>query len=510
MKRNFLLFILALALCAVLPGFAGAQVIDMEDAHLKFNYPDSWLVVSPQLAQVYDPLLAQAGIDGYALSEELEKLGVLSRAYSESFTQYMSVMTRTDDLAQDIYDIDGMTEEQKRTLRRRAENNQLWETTGYRAQDVEWHKENGAYWLYIHYIKTYADAQVGRGVRYITVRNGMYVMLDWQLDEGRFTNRDLSRFRERIHDLAIEEIADAPMRSTRIEAQIPAETTTSELIIEGSSTPGATIVAEAPGANGEMELLSVIQAGSSGKFSMLVPLEEEGHYDIVLTAGADGMIDSSVSGSVTYSAKTLPVSLSGIEDGGVHTVTEDETKLTGQSLAGVQMQLVTPYGVSKKRAGGDGTFSFELTTKEEGEYRYTLILDKEGYDQRRFPFTLVRVMTDDQERVAIRKQAEKISYKQLQKNLDENQGKVMNLYGPVTQVSAGSGGTTFVRMQFNKAADGTWYNPVVIVAPEDMGAKVGDMITAVVTVAGVFEEQDASGEPLMIPRFELVFVDKVE
>jgi len=36
------------------------------------------------------------------------------------------------------------------------------------------------------------------------------------------------------------------------------------------------------------------------------------------------------------------------------------------------------------------------------------------------------------------------------------------------------------------------------------------MITAVVTVAGVFEEQDSSGEPLMIPRFELVFVDKVE
>jgi len=86
----------------------------------------------------------------------------------------------------------------------------------------------------------------------------------------------------------------------------------------------------------------------------------------------------------------------------------------------------------------------------------------------------------------------------------------MSLYGPVTQVSAGSGGTTFARMQFNKAADGTWYNPVVIVAPEDMGAKVGNMITAVVTVAGVFEEQDSSGEPLMIPRFELVFVDKVE
>ncbi len=507
MKRIFALGLLTLLL---LGGGALAQTIHMEDAHLKFDYPDSWLVVSPQLAVMYDPLLKQGGIDGYALSEELEKLGVHSRAYSGDFTQYMSVMTRTDELAQDIYDIAEVTEEQRRTLRRRAENNQIWETTGYRAQDVEWHKERGEYWLYIHYIKTYADKQTGRGLRYITVKNGRYVMLDWQLDEGRFTNRDLSRFRERIHDLTIEEITNAPMRSARIEAQIPAETTTSELVVEGSATPNATIVAETPGANGDMQLLSVIQTGSNGKFSMLIPLEEEGEFDLVLTASADGMLDSSVSGHVAYSAKTLPVSLSGIEDGGVHTVTQDETKLSGQTLAGVQMQMVTPYGVSKKRSGSDGTFSFELTTKEEGEYRYTLILSKDGYDQRRFPFTLVRVMTDDQERAAIRKTAEKISYKQLQKDLDENRGKVMSLYGPVTQVSAGSGGTTFVRMQFNKAADGTWYNPVVIVAPQDMGAKVGDMITAVVTVAGVFEEQDSSGEPLMIPRFELVFVDKVE
>lgn len=507
MKRIFSSWILIVLLFAA-P--ACAQTIDMEDAHLRFDYPDSWLVLSPQLAAVYDPLLAREGIDGDALSQELEERGIHSRAYSEDFAQHMSVQTRTDELAQDIFDMAQATDEQRKTLRRRAENNQLWETTGYRAQDVEWHKERGEYWLYIHYVKTHADKQTGRGVRYITVKNGMYVMLDWQMDEGRFTNRDLSSFRGRIHDLTIEEIADRPMRSTRIEAQIPAETPTSELVVEGTATPNATIVAETPGANGEMELLSVVQAGTSGKFSMLIPLEEEGELDIVLTASMDGMLESSVGGHVAYSAKTLPVSLDGIEDGGVHTVTQDETKLTGKTLAGVQMQLVTPYGVSKKRAGNDGAFSFELTTKDEGEYRYTLILDKSGYDQRRFPFTLVRVITDDQERAAIRKTAEKISYKQLQRDLDENRGKVMNLYGPVTQVSAGSGGTTFVRMQFNKAADGTWYNPVVIVAPQDMGAKVGDMITAVVTVAGVFEEQDRDGEPLMIPRFELVFVDKVE
>jgi len=79
----------------------------------------------------------------------------------------------------------------------------------------------------------------------------------------------------------------------------------------------------------------------------------------------------------------------------------------------------------------------------------------------------------------------------------------------VTEVSSG-GGAFYIRMHFNKGADGVWYNPVVIASETDMGAKVGDMITVVAEVDGVFEEQDAEGEPLMVPKFKLLFVDKVE
>jgi len=43
-----------------------------------------------------------------------------------------------------------------------------------------------------------------------------------------------------------------------------------------------------------------------------------------------------------------------------------------------------------------------------------------------------------------------------------------------------------------------------------MGAKVGDMMGVVATVAGVFEEQDAAGNDVAVPRLELMFVDKLE
>lgn len=505
MKR----ILVCLLLAVLAPCVAAAQTITMREQGITFDFPDSWLVVSPQLAGVYAPLLEENGLDGDALSQQMLEEGVAARAYRSDFRQQMSVITRTDGLSSEIFDSANISEEQKKELRRMAENNRIWETTGNRTQDVEWHKEGGEYWLYIHYVKTFADEMTGRGLRYVTVKNGMYVMLDWQIDSGRFGNRDIANFRARTHDLQVEKTANAPTPAVRLTAQIPQETTVSDLIITGKATAKATLVAQAPDALGEMQLLSVGQAGSSGGFELLVPLEEEGIYEITLTASVDGMLDASASGVVTYSAKTLPVSLSGIEDGGVHTVTTSKTVLSGQTLAGTQMQLVTPFGVSKKRADNDGTFSFELTTDIAREYHYTLILDKDGFNQRRYPFTILRVMTDDQQKEEVRKTAEKISYKQLQRGLEEDLGKVMSLYGPVSEVSH-SGSAYYIRMQFNKGIDNSWYNPVIIVAKEDMGAKVGDMITVVCEVSGTFEEQDSQGEPVMVPRFDLLFVDRVE
>ena len=507
MKRSLAALLLGAAL--LMPCAGAAQRIEMEDAHLAFDYPDSWLVVSPQLAMVYERLLADGGIDAAALSGDMEAQGVLSRAYSPDFSQYLSVLTRSDELSEEIFDIAGVTDEQRKRLRSRVQNDGLWETTGLRAQDVEWQREGGVYWLYVHYTVTRAGETVGRGLRYITVRNGQYVMLDWQRGTTRFGNRDLSAFRARLSDIEVTQTLAAPVRAVRLTAEIPAETSVSDLILTGSTAPGATLECTAPDARGATQTLSVGVAEKSGSFRLLVPLEQEGSYALTLTASAEGMQESSVSGTVTYSAKTLPVSLAGVEDGGVVTVTKDETTLTGTTLPGTQMQLVTPFGLSKKRAGNDGAFSFSLTTDTAGEYRYTLILDRDGFNQRRIAFTLVRVMTDDQQKDAVRKQAEKISYKNLQRDLPDNQGKIMSLYGPVISVSA-SGGTHYVRMQFNKGADGVWYNPVVIVSGEDMGVKAGDMLACVVRVDGVFEEQDAQGEPVMVPRFELLFVDKVE
>ena len=50
-------FVSACMLAALLSVPAAAQTISMEAQNLTYAYPDSWLVVSPQLALVYTPLL---------------------------------------------------------------------------------------------------------------------------------------------------------------------------------------------------------------------------------------------------------------------------------------------------------------------------------------------------------------------------------------------------------------------------------------------------------------------
>ena len=503
MKRALLCLLLALALpCAAL-----AQQTVMDAARLAYDYPDSWLVVSPQLSRVYAPLLADAGMDAAALSQELTELGVHSRAYNADFTEWISVMTRADDLSEEIFDIDRVTDAQRRTIKSRAQGDRLWETTGLRAQDVEWQREGGVYWLFIHYTRTRADEIVGRGLRYITLRNGQYIMLDWQTGGRRFSNRDLRDFRAMLANLTVTETIKEPMRAVRLTAEIPAETATARITIGGSATAGAELTVTAPDASGAEQVLCVGEAGSKGTFALTVELEREGETDLTLTARKDGMLEASVTGRVAYNAKTLPVSLAGIPEDGV--VTADKITITGETLPGVQMQLITPYGMTKKRSGNDGSFSFELTTKDEGSYDYTLICDKSGYDQRRYPFTLTRVMTDEQGRQQVRAQATAISYKELQKDLEANRGKTVRVYGPVISVEEG-GGQYYVRMQYNRDGNGRWYNDIVVTSQEAMDVRVGDMVTVVATVGGVYEEQDASGADVMIPRLDLLFIDAVE
>ena len=143
----------------------------------------------------------------------------------------------------------------------------------------------------------------------------------------------------------------------------------------------------------DRETLDAATAEAKGKFTLAIELEKRRP----LRRYADGLQRGHERRDALgrNCLQRQDAAVSGVEESLF--VTGDTTTIAGTTLAGVQLQLVTPFGVSKKRSGNDGAFSFELTTKDAGEYKYTLILDKSGYNQRRVPFTVTRIITDDQE-----------------------------------------------------------------------------------------------------------------
>ena len=504
MKQIRLLLLCAVLLAAVSVSGAGAQTIVMEEGYVAFDYPDSWLVVSPQLCRVYAPLLSDMGRDPGILEEELTEEGVLSRAISETDGQTLSVLIREDDLSREIFNMEEASDAQRRQIRSRAENNDLWEKTGMRAQDCEWQIEGGRYWLYIHYAKMHVSEVVGRGLRYLTVANGRFVMLDWQIEGRRFGNRDLAAFRRRLSDVTFLETLEPPRRTTALACTLPTEVNEAAGRLTGTATAGADIALTADDGKGNTVPLDEATADERGRFTLDYMLPREGEWTLILTAEADGMDTAELTGTLSFSENTLPVS--GIAE--TVTATADKVTISGKTLPGVTMQLVSPYGLTKKRSENDGSFSFELTTKEEGSYDYTLLLDKKGYTQRRLRFTVQREMTDEEQRKAVRDSAVRIAYRQLTQDLPENRGSILNIYGPVQELSEAAG-VYYARLMYTRGTS-SWSNPVIIVSDKPFGAKEGDMMQCTVEVEGVYEEQDAGGRDVQVPRLRLLFIDKLE
>ena len=504
MSRCFLGGLLLFAFLLAASGVP-AQTIRMEKGYAAYDFPDEWLVLSPELCRVYAPVLREQGMDPDALAADMEKTHVLSCAYNEDFTQRLAVQVWEEEASQKMFDIGRAQTGDRRRIRANVEANSLWESRGYRTQDAEWQNVGDRYWLYIHYTKTDNGETVGRGLRYMTIHNGQYVVLDWQNSGRRFSNRDLAQFKSRLQKMTFVRDIEEPMREIELNAVLPTETSSGDLEISGTTEPGAEVTLSIESERTLLHTVDETTASNRGTFRFRYSLEHEGETELIVHAHAEGLIDATARGWVTFNSKTLPVS--GIDEN--MTTSQDQVVISGMTLAGTQLQLVSPFGLSKKRAANDGTFSFELNTKEEGSYDYTLLLEKSGYVQRRFTFTIVRIKTDDQQREEIRKTAVRIKYRDLQKGLESDLGKILNLYGPVSEVSSG-GGLTYVRMQFSKNAGGKWINPVVLTCESDPGLQAGNYISAVVAVDGIYMEQDDAGNDVSVPRLKLLFIDRIE
>ena len=503
MKRLTTL-LLSAALCLLFAACACAQTVTMEDIYAQIDFPDTWLVLSPQLLRVYEPLLSQHGFDVDGMAERYASEGVAAEAWDESFSQSMRVMVTQDTRSQTIFDIGRSTAAERSAMAKYYETTSNFTSTPYRFQQVEWqkHSQYGRF-LFLRYNIVDEDGDIAeRGVRYLTIQNGMNYIIDWTIPDRRFTNRDLTSFQARLETFAFTAILEAPPLPVTLSAAIPAEVSDAHVELSGTTNSNAALYITLSDGDSAGEVVSVASADADGYFSIFFDLPAEGSYSITLTAEKDGYADASIRQTVVYAGSLLPVSIDAWPE---DPWTEDTFTLSGTTLPGSELQLITDIGLVKKKPGSDGSFRFELNTPEAKTYNYTLVINNGKYTQRRFTFTINRVYTQSQELARIKKSAVSISYRNLQSKSDEYTGQVMRLSGYVSEITQGEG-VTFIRLMLSRNTKGVWTTPVIIACAQTPDVTEDERAVIYGYVASPYYEQAETGEEanIAVPGFTFI------
>lgn len=493
------LLILLLSLCPA----ALAQQVVMEDAGVAMEFPDPWLVLSPATVRVYADLLADAGLDAAAMAERYKQDGVVCEAWSEDFTQSLRLCVTSDERSQRIHDIERATSSERSQLASLFENNRYeGQKSNVRYQSASWltHLSMGRF-LLLRYNVRENDEIVARGLQYFTIRNGVNYVIDWQVSGRSLTNADLTWFRQEILENFLFTVQiDPPPLPVTLEVALPTETGSADLTVSGTASANATLTLSGVCGEGEQTVLAQGEASSGGSFTLSFTLPQEGEYFLTLRAEKEGYAPASASGQLTYEARLLPVNFTQLPTGDV---TTDTTALSGTTLSGASIQLLSEKGLVTRRVGSSGAFSFELTSDTEGVHEYTLVVTLDGYDQRRIPITFTRVITDAQRMQAIKDSAVRLSYATLQTRSDEHAGEVMRLSGQVAEVTQGDG-VWFVRMNITQDTRGNWSSPVLITCADNPGIESGSNIVIYASVAEPFVEQDLEGQDVLVPGFTFI------
>lgn len=506
MKR--LIFLLALLLCVLgLMPCAYAQQITMESVYAGMEFPDTWLVVSPQLLPVYEPYLLAHGLDTQEMAERYAREGIIAEAWDADFAQSMRVLVTTDTRSETIFDMDRATTAERSSLLRYYETRSNFTATPYRYQQAEWqtHSQYGRF-LFLRYNTLNASGDIAeRGVRYLTIKNGQNYIIDWTIPDRRFTNRDLNIFRQTLESFTFTTVLDAPPRPAVLSAQIPAEVSDARVELTGTATAQAGLIVTLSAGEGEGDVVSVGSANDNGAFSIFFDLPGEGTYHVTLTASRTGYADTSIRQTLTYQASLLPVSIDAWPD---DPWTQDTFTLSGETLPGSQLQLLSDKGLVTKRPNASGRFSFELNTPDAGEHQYTLVVTNGRYTQRRFPFTVNRAYTDEQVLDAIKRTAVSISYRNLQQSPGEYAGQVMRLSGYVSEITQGEG-ICFIRLMLSRGTQDVWTTPVLIAceqAPD--GLVQGERAVVYGYVADPYYERGTEeSADTVVPGFTFICVD---
>lgn len=510
MMRKIIVFVLILALTL----FGAIAVADtpfnFEPIWATASFPEGYILLTPTNLSGHQEWLSANSKDQDTLLKDWEDRGVLVQAWSPDADVCIEVSAIMDEEAKRWFNIDEQSTATRASYRKNQSTGDANKALGYTMVNAEWKKYTSGRFLLMQYKKVYNGVETAGYLRR-TIRNGYTVTVDYQVfDRALKKSKDLTAINNFMSSFAFTQTKPVPATTVgklEFTSAPPEETNTGKFTVTGVTTAGVELTGTLMRMADPSPIHVTDVATKNGKFSLSVQLPTEGIWLMTVTVERDGTtIAEQVFDPTTYQKDLLPVNL---DNPIPEQFNEDETVISGKTIKNVTVQCIvtTPTTTFDKlvKTNNSGVFKFKVPTAEEAEYNITLVFQKKQYSTRRFTYTAIRELTENDIRNQVRKDAVKPAYSTLTKKIAGYTGKNMVYNVWITDIQqAGDQWVIFAAM--NKSGKGTYKNKIIILSDEDPQLSLDTQVKFYGTCTGTHQIQSEEGTEAL-PCFDLLFTE---
>ncbi len=534
--RKALLLVLVLLLTVFCACAAAETEYPLEAVSGRISFDEgNFVILTPGNLTEHPDLLSSMGKTAEELKADWAARGVVLQAWGKGNKKtVVEVSVLQDEESAKYFDTESRTKAERKDYSKEVQAKA--KTQGYSVFDpiVKKHEKSGN-WVEFEYLYN-GSGESYRGIYRKIVRNGYTIVLDYQAYSRKLTATDRDSSRHITNTVAIEStaVAEAPVITgqgapetavSAASADIPAGAANTLTItvppakitndgvftVEGTAYPGSELVISA------MRLSSTVShhfndiAGNSGKFKVKVALPEEGSYTLSIAMYINNVpVQDAFLDVVKYSSTQIPYQLNA-EIPSV--LTMDSLIISGTTIKNVEIQCIvtvnggSPLAIKPRdtvKTNGNGTFSFNVPTDQEGEYEIVLVFSRKGMNTERLSVKATRTLSAADQNARAAGKAEKGNYDKLVKSPDAYIGHTISFDAHVTEVK--QVGDQWMILAAQKLNRGKYFNYLVYLADEDPGLAAGAKVKLYGVSTGpysILSEEDT----VSYPGFDYLFFE---
>ena len=497
---------------------AQAQTFVLDDLMATVDIPETYITITPDTIATYSDWLAERDISSEELVNDMLRRGVLLQAWDQEDEARRFELTATqDEQTLLVFDVNEQSEDYRRGYRTGFYPKNEYASEGYTFSTSNWkHADNGRFLILEYIMRQYGEID-HRGYMRRTIRNGYEITLDMQVYGRRLATKDNTALNKIWNTLKFVEIRDLPAAASahiNITSTPPEETNNPEVAISGTAAEGVIFKSTMLRMNSsDSPINSEVTVGRDGKFTIPVSLPREGVFLITITASYNNEPVTDLFYLVTYARTLLAINIqTEIPD----VVTSDSITVQGTAEPKAEIQVFVndePY--TTKRVTGEGRFSIDFDTSDEGPYDIVLAFSKKDLVDRRINITFTRTWTTDDMISRIKSDAVSPNYSTLVDNMERYDSRTVGYKCYLVNVQP-SGDNWIYKMALSKSGD-TYSNFILVIASEEPMYEIGTRLMMCGTSVGMAiageDGQAAAGEDTAsesYPSFELLLLNSIE